>query len=555
MAQLIEVNGEVVEFPDGMSDADIAKALQQQAPAPITSGFQMGLKDPISGGAQLLPRGLAFLSSAGGLAPNPVSRFFGDEAARVDEMVKAEEQAYQQSRQAQGESGFDWARLGGNVINPTNLIGGAALTKALPAMKPMSMAAGSGATAGALQPVYNTDEFGTEKTKQTVVGGLSGVGGSFVAQKAAGVLNPITTKAEKTMADLGVQLTPGQRLGGQAATIEQFAQNLPLVGKFIANAKERGIYNFNKGVINKALGRIGEKLPEDAIGRDAVQYADEVVSQRYTDVLGKVRFTRDTDFNKALSNVVKIPTDPRMRSLADTEIKSIVGARIPDKGGVVDGATYQAVESDLKKRAMAYMNSSTAAERDVGQALQEAANLLKKGLAKQNPEQASALRRINSAYGDIEVMRKASVATGADNGVFTPKQYNAAVKAGDFGRQKKRFSRGQARGQDISEAAVETMSPPANSTLEGRLALGVGGGYAALQNPTIMAAAAALTPALYSPGGLKAMEAMMRSRPEIARQVGKIVEQRATREGSITGASIIRAYNEATKTSEERKGQ
>ena len=555
MAQLIEVDGELVEFPDGMSDADIAKALQPQASAPITSGFQMGLKDPISGGAQLLPRGLAFLSSAGGLAPNPVSRFFGDEAARVDEMVKAEEQAYQQSRQAQGESGFDWARLGGNVVNPTNLIGGAALSRALPAMKPMSMAAGSGATAGALQPVYNTDEFGTEKTKQTVIGGLSGVGGSFVAQKAAGVLNPITTKAEKTMADLGVQLTPGQRLGGQAATIEQFAQNLPLVGKFIANAKERGIYNFNKGVINKALGRIGEKLPEDAIGRDAVQYADEVVSQRYADVLGKVQFTRDTDFNKALSNVVKIPTDPRMRSLADTEIKSIVGARIPDKGGVVDGATYQAVESDLKKRAMAYMNSTTAAERDVGQALQEAANLLKKGLAKQNPEQASALRRINSAYGDIEVMRKASVATGADNGVFTPKQYNAAVKAGDFGRQKKRFSRGQARGQDISEAAVETMSPPANSTLEGRLALGVGGGYAALQSPTTMAAAAALTPILYSPGGLRAMEAMMRSRPEIAREVGKIVEQRASKEGSITGAAIIKAYNEATRTADERAGK
>jgi hypothetical protein len=147
MAQIVEVDGELVEFPDGMSDADIAKALQPQASAPITSGFQMGLKDPISGGAQLLPRGLAFLSSAGGLAPNPVSRFFGDEAARVDEIVKTEEQAYQQSRQAQGESGFDWARLGGNVVNPTNLIGGAALSRALPAMKPMSMAAGSGATA------------------------------------------------------------------------------------------------------------------------------------------------------------------------------------------------------------------------------------------------------------------------------------------------------------------------------------------------------------------------------------------------------------------------
>jgi hypothetical protein len=51
------------------------------------------------------------------------------------------------------------------------------------------------------------------------------------------------------------------------------------------------------------------------------------------------------------------------------------------------------------------------------------------------------------------------------------------------------------------------------------------------------------------------MEAMMRSRPEIAREVGKIVEQRASKEGSITGAAIIRAYNEATKTAEERNQQ
>jgi len=80
---------------------------EQPSVAAPSSGFLMGIKDPISAGAQLLPRGLEQVTSLGGLAPNPVSRFFGSEAQRVDEMVRAEEAAYQQQRAAQGETGFD----------------------------------------------------------------------------------------------------------------------------------------------------------------------------------------------------------------------------------------------------------------------------------------------------------------------------------------------------------------------------------------------------------------------------------------------------------------
>jgi len=86
----------------------------------INSGFAMGLKDPISGGAQLLPRGLEAVTSLGGLAPNPVSQFFGSEAQRVDQMVKAEQEKYAQQRVASGAEGFDVGRIAGNVINPAN---------------------------------------------------------------------------------------------------------------------------------------------------------------------------------------------------------------------------------------------------------------------------------------------------------------------------------------------------------------------------------------------------------------------------------------------------
>jgi len=65
MPQYIEVGTDIVEFPDNMSDEQIANVLKgqaqpqsKQAPEQKFSGFLMGLKDPISGGAQLLEKAL-----------------------------------------------------------------------------------------------------------------------------------------------------------------------------------------------------------------------------------------------------------------------------------------------------------------------------------------------------------------------------------------------------------------------------------------------------------------------------------------------------------------
>ena len=56
-------------------------------------------------------------------------------------------------------------------------------------------------------------------------------------------------------------------------------------------------------------------------------------------------------------------------------------------------------------------------------------------------------------------------------------------------------------------------------------------------------ALAVASPIMYSESGVNAMRALMRSRPEIARQIGKKLTDRATREGSITGAQVLEEYN------------
>jgi len=73
----VQVGNDVIEFPEGMTDEQIAQVLSGQPQVtPPSSGFMMGLKDPITGGAQMLPRALAGVTSGFGAYQNPVSQFF-----------------------------------------------------------------------------------------------------------------------------------------------------------------------------------------------------------------------------------------------------------------------------------------------------------------------------------------------------------------------------------------------------------------------------------------------------------------------------------------------
>lgn len=543
-------NGTILQgVPEGTSKADIqAKAIKAglataadfaptkpAQPQEAPSGFLQGVMDPVYGAGQLMAKGMQAVG------------FFPKEARAFSErVVPQREQQYQAQRAAAGEEGTDWARLGGSLVSPANLLVGGAVGSMV--AKPLMQAAAVGATQGALAPVTDTEDFTEEKLKQTVGGGAFGVLGAGVAKGAGKVLNPLVSKAEQTMRDLGVKLTPGQVMGGQAKDIESFAASVPLVGSYISDAKERALYSFNKGVINKALAKVGEKLPEDVIGRDAVQAVNEIVDQKYTDVLSKMSFKLDFPTYSGLLKSTKIPSSSIDRVRVKDELDSIIFSRLP-KEGPITGDTYKQIESQLRQRA-AQLGRGTISDQDVGEALKAASVSLKEGLRKQNPKYTSELRRIDSAYGDISVMKTAAANTGAENGVFTPRQYKTAVRQSDTTRKKTQFAAGTARGQDVAEDAVSVMEPRQTANLEGRIALSNVGGYTMAANPATALPLAVVAPILYSESGVKAMEALLRSRPEVARKIGEALTARATKEGSISGAQVLQEYNRQTKGTE-----
>jgi len=547
--KLIEVNGEIIEFPGDMTDEQIEMALSAQSAAlsesmanAPTSGFMMGLKDPISGAAQLVPRGLAYATSLGNNVTNPVSRFFDEEAQRVDEMVRQEQAAYLQNRAATGESGFDWGRLGGNVFNPANIIPATRAAGLFTRAAPVTRAVIGGAVSGSMQPVTG-DDFAEEKAKQIALGGALGAGGQVVFSALGRAANPLISKAEQTMRDLGVVPTTGQTLGKGAKSLEEFAQYMPLIGPAIRDARQRTLFDFNKGVINSALGRVKDKLPEDVIGRDAIDYATGQISNAYDDVLSKMKF--ELDFNTS-SNILSALNKAKLLSAEQRQsaidyVNEIALTKF--SGRQLTGAEYKAIESDLRKKAGNLMASQTASEREVGDALFGVLSEFKKSLYNQNPKLTPSLRRVDAAYADMAAIKLAAANSGAVNGVFTPKQFATAVRQNDKTLNKSAYAKGTARSQQISDSAMQVLGEEAGETLAGRYTAGTAGLFGVATNPSIAIPAGFATRALYTEPGQRAMDVLLRSRPDVVRRMGGLFQQASPYTGAVAGPQPVFQYN------------
>lgn len=526
---IYQYEGQHFDLPEGLSKEQAIAKIEAhlgktQSPAPAApSGFVQGLMDPIYGAAQVVGKALEQVPEGVTVMGRPVAA-----AARAfsEKVIPQREEQYQAQREAAGSTGLDLGRIAGNVVNPANLVAG---VRAAPVV--------AGAIQGALTPTTETTDFAQTKAEQVAAGAIGGKLGEVAAKAVGTALNPLVSKAEQTMRELGVTPTAGQALGGAYRKAEDFAQNLPLIGEAVRNAREKVLFDFNKSVINKALGKVGDELPANVVGRDAVAYAAEQVGKKYDDVLGKMSFNLDMKTSKGILqalNDANLPS-PAQRAEAVNVLNSVVMDKFAGK--TLTGAEYKAIESDLRKEASSYLNSSTNAERKIGEALQNVLGAFKEQLAVQNPKMTSQLRRVDSAYGDLSVMERAAANGGAVNGVFTPKNYQTAVRQADVTRNKKAFARGTARGQDVAEAAMEVMGKDAASTLEGRLALsGLGGSATAL-------AASPLIAATYTDAGRKAMDALLRSRPELARQLGAQIQQTSPRIGGLFGAPTLTDIN------------
>ena len=540
--QIIDVDGELIAFPADMSDAQIAAIIKNQSAKPRSS-FAMGLGEPILGAEQLAGKAAQGIASLGGLYPNQFSESLGKTNEQLRLRQLADEEALMASRAAQGQEGMDWSRLLGNVLSPANLVGGVGAAKtavSLGAKSPALVATAGGVGSAATMPVTGED-YALEKAEQLGTGAALGALGQKGIEFGSRALNPLVSAAEKRIRDLGVTPTIGQTLGGIVQSTEEFISSLPGVGKFVKNAQEDSYDQFRLGVLNKGLAKVDSKLPKGTSGYDAIQQAFKIKDVKYDEALKGTSFTLD---NPALTRLLKTEKSlafdlPEQKSIYDSIVQREIKDRFADNKPI-DGQTFKRMESEIGKKVFEYSKGSPS-EQQIAEALKTTLDEIKSVFRRQNPEQSSKLRRVDSLYRDLTLVEDAS--KRSQTGKFTPANYNAAVKENAGGKKKRQFGRGASYGQDVSSAGVEVLGG-GEKDIARQIATGAIGGYGAyLTDPTVLASLSAITGAAYTKAGKKAMDALLVQRPDIVKQVGDLMNRTSRTTGGLFGPEILRQYN------------
>ena len=66
--------------------------------------------------------------------------------------------------------------------------------------------------------------------------------------------------------------------------------------------------------------------------------------------------------------------------------------------------------------------------------------------------------------------------------------------------------------------------------------------------PVIAAGLITGVPTMYSPAGQKALDALMRSRPDLVKRTGGLLTQNAPQAGAVLAPSTVFQYNKAERT-------
>lgn len=496
-------------------------AVQQPAQAapqgqPVPGAFTMGVGDTVKGAVQGLVHGIGAIANA--VAPNSqIAKDFAAGVPQVDAQIRAQERAYQAQRQAQGKEGFDWARLGGGMA-------GTALVP-----NPIASAL--------LQPVTEGDNFAAEKVKQGAIG--AAIGG---ATKALGkVISPNVRPEVQTLLAEGVTPTPGQIAGGWVQRLEDKARSIPGIGDMITSAQRRGVEDLNRAAYARALQGVPNAKVPTTVGREAVDDVAKQLGGAYDDLLGKMHFQADQPFLQDMAGIAtNVKNLPQAQQGA---YQTFLNQKILDQmtpAGRMGGENLKLVEGALSREAKQFSGSPDPFNQKLGQELQNTLQAFRNGIERSNPAHAPQLQALNESYANFARLRDAAGRVGSAEGIFSPAQLNAAVRAADKSVAKGGYARGNALMQDLSDPAVNVLGPKyPDSGTAGRLALGAGltGGLAAV-NPAAVAGAA-LGAAPYTAPGQKLAAALLAQRPAAAATARTFIDQYGPRLGAMLAPAAL----------------
>jgi len=527
-----------------LSDADLM-ALKANDLSKMSDAGLMALKgqpaaQPQAQTLREIPAYQSAIVGAGKGITDPLlaaGQYMGGKPAELSNLVLNKMKPFQEANPMT----FGAGQIGGGVLTGGALMKGAGMIPSFARANPYIQGAAIGGATGALTPT-ETGVSGIKAVQEIPqklsMGALGGVGGTAVGRGIGNIVAPKLSEAAQKLIGEGVNLTPGQMMGGALRKIEDKLTSVPLLGDIIDYSRTKGIEEFNKAAYKRALEPIGGIMPKET-GRAGVEAVKTQISDAYNTLLPKMKFVPDQDLIKGINNLPNAVTGlPKTEGKVVVDnIKEIIKKHTPDEG-VITGKSYQAIEQDIDKLASAF-KGGRGTDAFVYDAYKNALGQVRQGLQRSNPEFADELGNINTAFANFARIRRAGSMANTQE-MITPSQLAAAVKAADESSGKGATATGKALMQDLTDAGVQVLpSKIPDSGTAGRSALvnallgagaGAGGAGAYQAFPTITTlgaglAGAAATP--YMPGVRNLVTSAVGKRPESAKKLADAIRELA----------------------------
>lgn len=519
MAEKIQVrapDGTIVRFPAGTPDRTIERVMRENYPPPA----QRGTKRPASTevaqflnevnrnlpGVSELQAGLevgkrAFKEAGEGrggyglFKDGKMGPAFTDPKVAFAE-ARANQRSMSQDLNTRRPNAAAFTRGTAQAVPLLVPGGGQAASLASPAVN-MARFATTNALAGATNRAVigeGTAEQRLERASNPMAIAADVALGAVVGRTAPS--SPSTRKRVRpevqALAREGVQMTPGQALGGNVARMENASTSVPVLGFSVGEAKRRSVESFNRTAADRALRPIGEKLsPKTEAGSDAILEAGQKLQNRYQQIVPKSGMVmNDPDVVRQLADLSNITAE--MTDQASDTLAKIINQRLIKRivNGSLTGEAFKRVESELGEIAGKYTKSPNVAEQDVGRGINFVLEALRDGLGRQNPTYAKLLADTNKGWARLATLEKAASAPGIIGGIATPKGLRSEFVRSDKSVRRRATAQGRRGDQPFYDAGATVLPSnlPDSGTVErmiGNPVAAVAGGLGGVANPAI----------------------------------------------------------------------
>lgn len=239
------------------------------------------------------------------------------------------------------------------------------------------------------------------------LGAVSGIAGQAIM--------PTLQKGARSMIKRGYPLTAGQAFGGTIGSIEQKV-SAPFVQEAIAEARRRPQQMFMRETIDEALKPLGVKVPEGMTGETAVDFAEDAISEAYSSVVPKAKFSTVEPDNQIAEIIEKAQKDGVFDAddvKAFTKDLNEVYTSLK-RNGSMTGQLFKESESMMSSQIKSYKMGN---QRRQMRVMRDIQSVLRDQFASQNPDLPD-LQAANKAFRNMRPIVKLSDRRAATGGEF-----------------------------------------------------------------------------------------------------------------------------------------